>query len=322
MDGPPFHGKTVLSGSPPAVSIGMPVRNGCPWLREALESLQGQTHGDFELIISDNASTDGTTDICRAFAEGDCRVRFFHNEANIGAVANFNRVLDQARGEFFMWAACDDLWHPRFVETLSGLLRASPGATLAFCAFDNIDAERRTIRAYSDLFDLPSDDRATRLSRFLAQPEHLGKANLTYGLTRRAALIAAGGITRWSDRDWGGDMLVVFRLLSMGGLVLTRELLFHKRLIAEGPQERVPGGLSSRLGLWREELRDRDAYFRGYERLIQMANDLSQEQRESLQAIVRTRRREVRRQAWGGLAAHGRRKVARSLRRLIFLKEA
>jgi hypothetical protein len=238
-------------------------------------------------------------------------------------VANFNRVLSLARGEFFMWAASDDVWHPRFVESLCGLLRASPGAVLAFCSFNNIDEKGRGIREYPDLAGLMADDQGTRLSRFLAQPEHLGKANLIYGMTRRQALVDAGGFTLWSERDWGVDMLAVFRLLSMGQLVLTHELLFHKRLLSAAPSPvRIPEALSSGLGRWREDLLDRQAYFFGYRKLISMTEGLSPEQRETLCGIARARARQVRREAWRGLRHTANRKLMVTLRRMAFLDRA
>jgi glycosyltransferase involved in cell wall biosynthesis len=92
----------------PTVSIGMPVYNGEKYIREALDSLLAQTFGDFELIISDNHSTDDTPNVCKEYAAKDSRIKYIRQAENIGANANFEFVLQQAIGEFFMWAACDD----------------------------------------------------------------------------------------------------------------------------------------------------------------------------------------------------------------------
>jgi glycosyltransferase involved in cell wall biosynthesis len=92
----------------PKVSIGMPVFNGEKFIREALDSLLAQTFTDFELIISDNASTDATETICREYEVRDERVRYVRQVENLGAAANFQFVLDEGRGEYFMWAAHDD----------------------------------------------------------------------------------------------------------------------------------------------------------------------------------------------------------------------
>jgi glycosyltransferase involved in cell wall biosynthesis len=127
----------------PLVSIGMPIYNDERFATEAITSLLVQTFGDFELIISDNASTDGTPALCQAFAARDPRVRYVRQPANLGLTGNLNFVRDQARGEFFMWAASDDRWHPTFVEVLVRALRAHPRAVSAFSpyAFMNDDGE-------------------------------------------------------------------------------------------------------------------------------------------------------------------------------------
>ncbi len=77
----------------PAVSIGLPVYNGDNFLAEAIDSILRQTMEDFELIISDNASTDRTEEICREYAAGDSRIRYYRNESNLGAMANYNLVF-------------------------------------------------------------------------------------------------------------------------------------------------------------------------------------------------------------------------------------
>src|ERR1035437_2690330 len=94
----------------PTASIGMPVYNGEKYIREALDSLLAQTLADFELIVSDNASTDGTDAICLEYAARGSRIRHVRQSESRGATANFQPVLDKARGEYFMWAAADDRW--------------------------------------------------------------------------------------------------------------------------------------------------------------------------------------------------------------------
>jgi len=100
----------------PLVSIGMPVFNGEGCIRKALDSLLAQTFTEFELIISDNSSTDGTEEICQRYSLKDGRVRYIRQTRNIGANANFELVLDEARGKYFMWAAADDVRSPDYIE--------------------------------------------------------------------------------------------------------------------------------------------------------------------------------------------------------------
>lgn len=111
----------------PAVSIGVPVYNGEGSLRQALDSLLAQTFSDFELIISDNASTDGTEVICREYAGRDARVRYLRQVSNIGPAANFKFLLDRAQGEYFMWAACDDIRSADWLKINHDFLAAHPG---------------------------------------------------------------------------------------------------------------------------------------------------------------------------------------------------
>src|SRR6266568_1753449 len=94
----------------PRLSIGLPVYNGDAFLAESLEALLGQTFENFELIISDNASTDGTADICRSYAKQDSRINYIRQPRNIGCARNYNFLVEQARGELFKAAAHDDLY--------------------------------------------------------------------------------------------------------------------------------------------------------------------------------------------------------------------
>jgi glycosyltransferase involved in cell wall biosynthesis len=134
----------------PRVSIGMPVYNGERFLRQAIDSVLGQTYGDFELLISDNASTDGTEGICRAAAQRDARVRYDRRPVNVGAAPNYNGLVAVARGEFFKWAAHDDVLAPTFLERCVGLLDADPAAVLAFPKTRNIDADGTTLENLDD----------------------------------------------------------------------------------------------------------------------------------------------------------------------------
>lgn len=100
----------------PKVSIGMPVYNGEKIIRNALDSLLSQTFTNFELIISDNASTDSTSTICMEYAKKDERIQYIRQPKNIGGTLNFYFVLKNAKGEYFMWASADDIWEPSFIE--------------------------------------------------------------------------------------------------------------------------------------------------------------------------------------------------------------
>ena len=111
----------------PKLSIGIPVYNGEKFIKKCLDSLLLQTFSDFEIIISDNASTDLTSKICEEYRKQDKRILFFKQKYNTRMVANFNFVLQQAKGEYFMWASTDDVWHSEFVERNIMFLEKNPG---------------------------------------------------------------------------------------------------------------------------------------------------------------------------------------------------
>ncbi len=130
----------------PLVSIGMPAYNGEKYIRKALGSLLAQDYENFELIISDNASTDATLQICREYADKDRRIRVYVQSRNIGLYTNFKTVLKMARGKYFMWAAVDDCWLSGFVKALIDELETHPEAGVAMCAVDRVHEN-------GDLFD-------------------------------------------------------------------------------------------------------------------------------------------------------------------------
>lgn len=131
----PSTPSAVISRSPPRVTIGLPVFNGERYLHAAMSSLLGQTFQDFELIISDNASSDRTEAICRGYAASDNRVRYIRQKENGGAAFNFNAVLREAKAEYFMWAAADDTRSPEFLALAVQVLDTDPECGLVFCDY-------------------------------------------------------------------------------------------------------------------------------------------------------------------------------------------
>lgn len=125
--------------SSPRVSIGLPVFNGEDFLADALDSIRDQTYGDFELILSDNASTDATPEICARYAAQDTRIRVHRQRTNVGAAANFNQVFRLSRGEYFKWAAHDDLLAPTLLERCIEVLDRDPSTVLCHACAGIID---------------------------------------------------------------------------------------------------------------------------------------------------------------------------------------
>lgn len=121
------------------VSIGLPVYNGENYLPENLESLLAQTFTDFEVIISDNASTDSTREICRTYVARDRRVRYFRNEENRGIAWNHNNVFTLARGEYFLWIGHDDVLAPQYLERCVAILDKDLSLVLCYSQSKDLD---------------------------------------------------------------------------------------------------------------------------------------------------------------------------------------
>lgn len=131
----------------PRLSVGLPVYNGANYLAESLEALLGQSYGDFELIISDNASTDSTPDICQHYAQQDSRIRYFRQPHNIGLAPNHNFAVEQARAELFKWASNDDLYARDLLERCVDALDGNPDVVLAHSWTAMIDGSGAVTKA-------------------------------------------------------------------------------------------------------------------------------------------------------------------------------
>jgi glycosyltransferase involved in cell wall biosynthesis len=210
----------------PLVSIGMPVYNGARYLREALDSLLAQDYPNFELIVSDNASEDETEAICRAYAARDGRIRYFRAEENRGAAWNFNHVFERASGPYFMWAAFDDLRHPRCVSKCVEALEANPEAIWCCTGIQFIDENSRPLRdpAVENAAQTTPLGR-TRAERLLRLTRTVDWYDL-YGLIRSSALRQ----TRPMQAHWGSDVVLELELCLRGGVIRLEEPLFLYRL--------------------------------------------------------------------------------------------
>ncbi len=139
-----------ISKQTPSVSIGLPVYNGERYLEKALDSLLNQTYDDFEVIISDNASSDATPDICHTYAARDPRVRYVRHDINRGAAWNFNYVFGLARGVYFKWHAHDDMLEPTFLEQTVAALDRNPQFVVAHARTRVVDAAGATLYTYDE----------------------------------------------------------------------------------------------------------------------------------------------------------------------------
>jgi len=134
-----------MNGCGPTVSVCLPVYNGERFVGQAIASVLAQTLTDFELIVADNASVDGTEAICRDAASRDRRVRYLTADRNRGLAWNHNRACAQATGRYLLWLACDDILNPDYLRRCVAALEADPGAVLCFSNCYRIDGEGRVV---------------------------------------------------------------------------------------------------------------------------------------------------------------------------------
>ena len=185
--------------SAPLLAVGLPVYNGERYLAEAFESILGQTYGDFELIVSDNASTDGTEAICREFAVRDRRVRFIRQDTNHGAAWNYNYVFSECSSPFFRWAAADDLIAPTCFARCLETLQAAPEAVLCYPRALIIDESGNVLREHDDLLDLRSSRPYVRLRR---QYLNVVLGDAMFGIVRSDVLRRTRGHGSYPSADY------------------------------------------------------------------------------------------------------------------------
>lgn len=219
------------SRSRPRVSVGMPVYNAEQFIEESLESILGQTFEDFELIISDNASTDRTEEICRSHATKDERIFYVRSRENYGVIQNFNQVLRISSGEYFKWAASDDICGLDYLRRAVDVLDADPSVVLVWAKTEGIDEEGNHIDLPAELSDLNSPlsvyspDPVVRFRRLM---RHMWWVDGPfYGLIRAQALE-----TRLHPIHMSGDQILLAELSLLGRFYEIPDVTFSSRVHA------------------------------------------------------------------------------------------
>lgn len=213
----------------PKVSIGLPVYNGEKYLHFALESILHQDYTDFELVISDNASEDGTADICRTYAQKDNRIRYHRFETNQGAARNFSRVFELARGEYFKWAAYDDICLPGFLKRCVETLDRAPSAVVLVVPKATIideSGQPRVMPVPPECSDNRNADSHRRLAQVLRT---VSWAPGQYGLIRVEALQK----TRLIESFFASDHALMAELALLGEIWEIPDLLLQLRFHPE-----------------------------------------------------------------------------------------
>lgn len=231
----------TVNGVPlPTLGIGIPVFNGENYLEETLQSLLAQTFQDFEIIVSDNASTDGTQQLCRRFASMDRRIRYVRSDVNRGAVANFNSVFAMSRNRYFKWAPHDDLYDPTYLAKCMAVMESDPTIVLCHSNTALINARSRII-GYETMTSSGRDDRTHE--RFRALLFNYTCYQL-FGVIRTSALLKTPLLGGFGHAD--GILLV--QLAMRGRFFEVGEFLYMNRIHNE--KSRVHYSTYAQYAVW------------------------------------------------------------------------
>ncbi|WP_432505524.1 glycosyltransferase family 2 protein [Kineococcus arenarius] len=212
-------------GFVPKVCIGIPVYNGAKYVAATIESALSQDFEDLEVVISDNASTDGTAEICQGFARRDPRVRYVHHEEHVGVADSFSRTFSLCRSEFFKWAASDDISHPTFVGKALKVLEEHPAAVVCYSEAAVLNAQGERVRNDDFMIDLSGSSASQRFRRVVMAPIKHHAGHEQYGLIRSEALRRAGAMSNHAY----GDRVLLVRLALQGPMLRIPEVLFFNR---------------------------------------------------------------------------------------------
>jgi glycosyltransferase involved in cell wall biosynthesis len=209
----------------PSISIGLPVFNGEQYLESALESILCQNYDDFELIISDNASTDNTKKICLLYADKDTRIKYYRNKKNIGAAKNFNKVFYLSSGEYFKWAAYDDLISSDYLQKCISILKKDKSVVLCHSKTCRIDENGIIVGDYDASMNSVNIDSYRPCERFGEMIKVNNPCWWIFGLFRKQVLQQTSLMGNYVHAD--RNLLAEISLL--GRIFTIPEYLFFRR---------------------------------------------------------------------------------------------
>jgi len=206
----------------PFISIAMTVFNSASFLAKSIESLLSQDYENYELIISDNASEDGSSDICQEFAKRDNRIKYYRNIINMGAAKNSFKAVNLCSGEFTMPVADHDVHHPSFISSLLEILQQDESIVLAYPRTNLIDENDHPIELMTDVIDTRGMDVCQRFSKIVWEACCM---NMVYGLYRTAAIKEV-----WHFQPTiGPDLIMIAKLSLIGSIAQVNKSLFFRR---------------------------------------------------------------------------------------------
>jgi glycosyltransferase involved in cell wall biosynthesis len=212
--------------SRPRVSIGMPVYNRDKYVGVSIEAHLGQTYTDFELILTDNCSTDRSEEICRSYAEKDPRVKYHRNPRNLGAAGNYRRCWELSTGEYFRWNPSDDFISPNLLERAVDILDHDPSVFVAYPRTKLVDADGNFLRDFDENLNL-MDERPSERWKGVQRNIRLG--NLHYGLCHADKLRKTGLLRNYS----GGDFPLIAEMALYGKFFEIEDAFFYRRMHEE-----------------------------------------------------------------------------------------
>jgi len=207
----------------PTVSIGMPIHNGGIWLADSIESILNQTYSDLELVITDNASTDNSEEICRSYAAQDSRVRYIRHNTNIGGPNNYNSAFHHTSSPYFKWASCNDICQKEMIERCIEVLLARKDVVLSYPKTRLLLEETNTTEDYEDNLDLQDESACSRFKKLL---QKIRLNNAMNGIFRSEVLKN----TPLMKLHVAEDINLMAELTLYGKFVEIPEYLFYRRM--------------------------------------------------------------------------------------------
>ncbi len=259
----------------PKVSAILPAYNCEAFVGETLESLEAQTWPNLEIVIGDDASSDGTPDILRAFADGRENVQLALREKNLGWTGNSNDLMSRATGAFMFFAFHDDLVDPPYVERLVQALMGDPGAVLAYSDLEQREPDGETVIYCWTALEGASAP--TRVRRMAERPRAWHVPNR--GVFRSSAFRRIGGLKRHAQGEFAADLPWLTHMASIGRFVRVPEVLCRKRY--------MPQSLTK---VWRRGPDVDEALLQSVDREI-LASDLGWAEKRALVLYLRARHR-------------------------------
>jgi len=282
----------------PRLSIGVPVYNGANYIAEAITSHLEQDFSDFELVVSDNCSDDGTADIVNEFVKADNRVTYSRNDTNVGGPANFNRLFRLTSGELFRWAAADDRIEPGYLSKVVEMMDADPAIVIGHSDALLIDPKSEpmlkmhqgylggdgfmeAIKLYPPAGDerFHSDHPHNRIDAVINNNH---RNFYIFGIMRRSTMMQ----TKLHGAFYGGDRTLLVEMALRGTFRKVPEPLFASRSHAKN---------SGRNGLNFEELKEHGAtdlsfaamVMKGYIGAVKTADLNKSDQRKCMGVIAK-----------------------------------